>query len=96
MPRFRKERRLLVRFAPHLRDVRVARHRTEIRIDAERTDRLREPLEIFELQLLIRERDHLVLQPQRADRCNLFDSQRPAQVDAINGCTAGCRLRRCS
>ena len=94
MPRLGEDRRLLVGLAKHLRDVRVPGHRAEVRIDAERADRFGETLDVFELQLLIDKREHLVLQPQRSNGRDLLVRERLAQVDAFDQRTARRRLRR--
>ncbi len=94
VPRFGEDRRLLLGLATHLRDVRMAGHRAEVRIDAERADRRREALEVLQLQLLIRKRDDLMLQPLRANRSNLLRRERPAQIDTFDQRTARCLLRR--
>ena len=93
MPGLGEDLRLLVGVAPHLRNVRMAGYAAEEGVDAEGADVQRDALQVLQRQVLVREGQHLVLQPGAADRGHRVGRQRLAQVDALHDGPAGGGLR---
>ncbi len=93
MPRFGEQAGLFICIAPHLGDMRMARHRFEIWIGTEWADRRRKPFDVFEFHPLRRKRHHLVLQPCAAYRLDLPRRKRLRQIHAAYDSTTRRVLR---